>query len=182
MGEPKQLLEVKGKIMIDHAIKAALGASDGAYADRPVLVLGACYKKILQKSKLADRCEIVINHNYTSGQARSLIAGVKQIQGKCDGAVFMLCDQPFVDAKLVRALTEKFNTVKPGLLYPVYNEQRGNPVIISSKLFSRLLNARGDQGARFLFKDSSLDIYACKVDAPGILVDVDTPQDYERLK
>ena len=101
---------------------------------------------------------------------------------RCDGAVFMLCDQPFVRGSLLAVLVERFRQKRPDLLYPVYRRQRGNPVVISSRLFPRLLTAAGDSGARFLFNDPELDSIAYEVDDQSVLMDIDTPEEYEALK
>ena len=63
---------------------------------------------------------------------------------------------------------------------PVYKEQRGNPVILGQSAFPRLLHAAGDQGARFLFQDDSLHRVAHDVDDPAVLIDIDTPEEYEK--
>ncbi len=178
MGRPKQLLTVQGKSMLDHAITAALEAG----LSRPVLVLGAFYERILKESALVKKCEIVHNQDFEQGQATSLVAGVKHLMYRCDGAVFMLCDQPFVRGSLLAVLVERFRQKRPDLLYPVYRRQRGNPVVISSRLFPRLLTAAGDSGARFLFNDPELDSIAYEVDDQSVLMDIDTPEEYEALK
>ncbi len=178
MGRPKQLLKVQGRSMLDHAVAAAVEAGLG----RPVLVLGAFYDRILQESALAKQCEIVRNTDFEQGQATSLVAGVRQVMYRCDGVVFMLCDQPFVRGSLLAELTRRFITKKPDLLYPVYRRQRGNPVVISSRLFPRLLTATGDSGARFLFNDPEFECIPYEVDDQSVIMDIDTPEEYEAVK
>lgn len=176
MGQPKQLLRVNGEYMLDRTISIARKAGFA----RPVLVLGACAGEICQKSKLVNLCEIVVNSQHEKGQSSSLITGVRHILGTCDGALFMLCDQPFLSAELIGKLAGAFTSRRPDLLYPVYRKQRGNPVILSRSVFPKLLNASGDQGARFLFQDTTLSSVAYDVDDPAILIDIDTPAEYEK--
>jgi molybdenum cofactor cytidylyltransferase len=178
MGSPKQLLKVQGYSMLDHAIGAALGAG----LHRPVVVLGANRDAILDGIQLADRCELVFNPEYSLGQASSLVVGVKQIIDRCAAAVFLLSDQPLVTAGLVSELIDRFVEHQPDVLYPVYRKKRGNPVIINSALFPRLLNATGDTGARFLFRDTRLNIFAYEVDDSSVTVDIDTPEAFQALK
>ncbi|MBU0942936.1 MAG: nucleotidyltransferase family protein [Proteobacteria bacterium] len=177
MGRPKQLLQVEGECMLDHAIAAAQGAG----AAPPVLILGAFAEEILRGARLATTCEIHRNQEYGKGQASSLVAGVQAVAGRCDAAIFLLTDQPFIDAQLVAGMTALFAEKRPDILYPLYRKQRGNPVIISSSLFPRLLTARGDKGARFLFTDKSLDILEYEVDNAAVVTDIDTLQDYAAI-
>jgi len=176
MGRPKQLLAVNGVSMLGHTI---LTAREAGYS-RPVLVLGAHADEIQQKEQLTTLCKTIVNPDFTTGQSSSLKAGVQQIIGTCEAALFMLCDQPFLHQREVNELTERFISTQPDLLYPTYRGKRGNPVFISSTLFPKLLQARGDSGARFLFEESNLKIVGHEVDAPGILIDIDTPEEYER--
>jgi len=178
MGRPKQLLKIGGVTLVDRTITVARGAG----FTRPVLVLGAHADTISRQSQMACHCDIVVNQDFHKGQSSSLVAGIRHILGTCDGAVVMLCDQPFLHAKLIRELTDVFISVKPDFLYPVHKQQRGNPVVLNSSVFQKLLNATGDQGARFLLNDSSLHIVAHDVDDPAVLIDIDTPAEYEKYR
>lgn len=177
LGRPKQLLKVAGKSMLEHAITAARGAG----IVTPVLVLGAFADDILKDVRAVTKCDTIFNQDYADGQAASLRAGVSSIMGTCDAAIFMLADQPLIKATLIMELMTRFNQHRPDILYPVYRRRRGNPVIISSRLFPRLLGATGDQGARFLFADTSLHVHACEVEDRAVVTDVDSWDDYFSL-
>ena len=177
LGRPKQLLRVAGKSMLEHAITAARGAG----IVTPVLVLGAFADDNLKDVRSVTKCETIFNHNFADGQATSLKAGVSSIMDTCDAAIFMLADQPLITATLIMELMTRFNQHKPHILHPVYRERRGNPVIISARLFPRLLASTGDQGARFLFADTSLRVHAYEVEDKAVVTDVDTWDDYFTL-
>lgn len=174
MGKPKQLLKVLGKSMLEHSIAAARGAGIVS----PVLVLGAFADDIVRDVKLVSKCEIIFNKDFMEGQATSLRVGVRAVTGKCEAAIFMLTDQPLIEATLITELMGQFSHYKPDILYPVYKQQRGNPVIINARLFPRLMTSSGDQGARFLFSDKSLTIRAYEVENKAVITDVDTWHDY----
>lgn len=177
MGQPKQLLMLDHSCLLDHTIEAVHGCG----IPRPILVLGAFKDKIMEQAKLADSCEIVINEDYVSGQASSLKHGVSNISCKCDAVIFLLCDQPMVRSHLLCQMMDEFIKTTPDILYPTYQNQRGNPVIISNRLFPRLMEAKGDKGARFLFADAGLNINAYPVNDPAVVMDIDTPEDYELI-
>lgn len=178
MGKPKQMLRVMGKSMLEHAIIAARGA--GILS--PVLVIGAFADDILQDIELIKKCETIFNKDFAEGQATSLKVGVDAVRGKCEAAIFMLADQPLIDAALIKELMEQFNHYKPDILYPVYKKQRGNPVIITASLFPRLMDSTGDQGARFLFSDNSLTIRTYEVKSKAVITDIDTWYDYLQVQ
>lgn len=163
--------------MLDRAIGAALDAG----IKRPILVLGASAEDILKNLKRANSCEVVLNKEYTQGQASSLKTGVKKLSRDCRAAIFLLCDQPLVDGTLITELITAFVKNKPDILYPTYLKQRGNPVIINRSLFARLLTATGDKGARFLFSDNSLKLLAYPVETPAVLMDIDSPEEYSLI-
>ena len=177
MGRPKQLLKLAGMSMLEHAIAAVKDAGIVS----PVLVLGAYAPDILRCVKLVEKCEVILNKDFAEGQASSLRVGVDAVSGKCEAAVFMLADQPLVDAALVSELMDHFSYNNPDVLYPVYKGQRGNPVIISASLFPRLMSTTGDRGARFIFADKSLNILAHEVEDKAVITDVDTWNAYDQV-
>jgi molybdenum cofactor cytidylyltransferase len=68
---------------------------------------------------------------------------------------------------------------KGGLVVPTYRGARGNPVASCRDTYPLALALEGDVGLRALF--GRVPVEVVEVDDPGILVDVDTPGDLERL-
>ena len=58
--------------------------------------------------------------------------------------------------------------------------QRGNPVLFDRVVFPNLLKVQGDAGGRSIFSQHPLE-YVDWPDA-NLLLDVDTPEDYQRLQ
>lgn len=116
----------------------------------------------------------------TPGQADSLKAGLSALPCGLDGAMIFLGDMPLITPGLVEKLARAF---RPGrFLVPRFEGRRGNPVIIPSDWFARAMELEGDTGARpLLIRPDALVDYL-DVDDPAILTDVDTPDDYARLK
>lgn len=177
MGTPKQLLQVDGLCMLDLVIQTALQAVIGP----PVVVLGANASQIEAASTQLNRCSVVHNHNYRSGLSTSLKAGIKSSPVQTNAYIFMLADLPLVSGTLLRKMIEEFVKTEADILYPEYQGQRGNPVIITSKLRNRLLKAKGDTGAKFLLADTNLAIVAYPVTTRAVITDIDTPEDFDNL-
>lgn len=177
MGGPKQLLEVNGICMLDHAIQAALNAGMSV----PIVVLGANAKQIKSQSILLNQCKVALNKKFDQGLSTSLIRGVHSSPSESTAYIFILADQPLVVGALVLEMINEFRKVRADILYPEYRGQRGNPVIITSRLRNQLLLSKGDSGAKFLFSDSTLKIVAYPVHTDAVITDVDTPEEYQNI-
>lgn len=114
------------------------------------------------------------------GQADSLKAGIRALPPGLDGAMVFLGDMPLITPELVEKLASAF---RPGrFLVPRCDGRRGNPVIIPSDWFARVLELEGDTGARPLLARPDAPVDFLDVDDPAILADMDTQDDYARLK
>jgi molybdenum cofactor cytidylyltransferase len=61
-----------------------------------------------------------------------------------------------------------------------YKGRRGHPVGFAAELYSELALLRGDEGARRIV--ARYPALSLELDDPGVLVDVDTESDLERLR
>ncbi|HKL01136.1 MAG TPA: nucleotidyltransferase family protein [Desulfotignum sp.] len=124
---------------------------------------------------------VVENLDWHKGQAFSVAAGIKALPPETGGALFLLGDQPLVMVQTINRLVSVFQTTDHWIVAPCYNGQRGNPVLVAAPLFDRLIHPAGDAGARVLFDEFRHRMHCLDVDDPGILRDVDTPEDYAAL-
>jgi len=173
-GSPKALLEWHGKPLIRHVVEKACWAGLS-----PVLVgLGAVVEPI--KAALAG-LPVVFTHNpeWEIGQASSLRIGVKALPERTGAAVFLLADQPQIPVMLLGKLIEKHRQTYGPIVAPRVVGQRGNPVLFDRIVFPELQSIQGDQGGRAVFNRYSPQWVDWQDDR--ILMDVDTPEDYDRL-
>ena len=115
------------------------------------------------------------------GQSTSLVKGLEHVPPDCDGAMFLLGDQPLVKPDIINTLIRAFETSKALIVLPCFHGRRGNPVIISRSLFHRLTSLSADTGARVLFDEFKTAILKVPVEDDSVLVDVDTLADYHHL-
>ena len=180
MGSLKQLLPFRGKTILDNVIANAHKSK----LNETILVLGYCADKIKQNLDLPDGSpgiRIVINKEYKKGQSSSLKKGLENISVNCDGAMFLLGDQPLVTDIIINKLILAFETSIAPIVIPYCNGKRGNPVIIAKSLFFRLKSLSSDTGARVFFKEFEHEILKVPVNDNAILEDIDTKGDYEKL-
>jgi len=65
---------------------------------------------------------------------------------------------------------------------PTYNGFRGNPVLLDRSVFDEVAELTGDIGCRAIFQRHTREIVKVPVQDAGILLDLDTPADIERLE
>ncbi|QGZ41064.1 molybdenum cofactor cytidylyltransferase [Pseudoduganella flava] len=120
-------------------------------------------------------CNVTVCGAADSGMAASLVHGLRQAPD-AQGWLVALGDMPRVRPATIAALAL---AVEQGadIAVPVYQEQRGNPVAFGRRHLPQLLALTGDQGARGIVRNQTVNEVA--VDDPGILLDVDTPLDLQ---
>jgi len=176
MGAVKSLLPFGRSFLLDRIIEnAALSKLENA-----VVVLGHEAGKIREKINFRG-FKTVVNTDYEKGQSSSLQAGVRSLSDETDGAMFLLGDQPFVDAKIIDALVQVFKEHSSKMIIPTYLGRRGNPVVVPRSLFPMIEGLRGDTGARALFSILKNKILEAEVPHSGIHLDMDTMEDYRNL-
>lgn len=108
------------------------------------------------------------------GMAHSLRTGLLHLPVEADAFIIALADMPFVRGDSIRAIAKQL-AAGAGIVVPVFNGQRGNPVGFAKEYRQVLLELRGDRGARQLLQN--LPVTELPLDDPGILRDVDFPED-----
>jgi len=180
-GRPKQLAIFRGKPLLQWMLDAALASK----LKRLVLVLGYKHRKIVETlGKVCDdpRLGIVVNRQYTEGQSASLKAGLAIVDGTYPSVMFLVADQPMLDAATIDLLLDRFWQSEKDICVPVSGGQRGNPTIFSSRWYPRLLATEGDTGARSIIDANPECIISVGINTPRALFDVDTQKDLDVLK
>ncbi len=186
-GKPKQLLEWKGQPFVRAVAQTALQAGLS-----PVIVVTGANAENVEAALQGLEVLIVRNDNWHSGQGSSVREGIQAIlspppslhdtspQGvNVGGAVFLLADQPQVTGTVIQALKEKHAEGLYPIVAPLVMDRRGNPVLFDRIAFPDLLNIEGDSGGRAIFHKHRVEYLPWHDDS--LLLDVDTPEQYERL-
>ena len=93
--------------------------------------------------------------------------------------VLMLGDQPGVTAATVAALLEDRGDAPLSICR--YDDGRGHPIAFARSVFADLAGLHGDKGVWRLLDQRAGDVTEISVAGP-IPLDVDTPEDYERVR
>jgi molybdenum cofactor cytidylyltransferase len=173
MGQPKQLMPFDQITIVERTIDNLLNSA----VSETILVLG--YKdEEIRKTIAGKPIKIAINPDYQQGMSTSIIAGLKQVDKKAQAVIIALGDQPFVNSQTITSLVEAFIANNRGILIPVYQGRRGNPIIFAIKYKSELLNLKGDVGGREIIKRHPDDVLEVAVNCEGVLLDIDTMENY----
>jgi molybdenum cofactor cytidylyltransferase len=122
----------------------------------------------------AAGCEVTLCTDADSGMAASLVQAISHSLPQADAWLVALGDMPYVAPSTLRALLAAL-AGGAGIAAPVFEGRRGNPVAFGAVHLPALLALRGEHGARALLK--SAPVMEVAVDDPGILRDIDTPDD-----
>ena len=123
--------------------------------------------------------KIVVCERAEEGMGHSLAAAVAAAHAKSNW-VIALGDMPLIKPDTIRAVAE---AIQQGASFamPQHQGQRGHPVGIRSEFRNDLLALEGDAGARIIIESHNSELQFVEVEDPGILVDVDTVADYQKL-
>ena len=124
---------------------------------------------------LSEHCAIVVCDNAAEGMGASLACGVRAA-GKAEGYVVALADMPFVRGTSIAAVRDAL-AAGAAIAAPYFRARRGHPVGLSGAFYDELLAAKGDHGARQLLADNERRLVKIPVGDPGVVRDIDTPDD-----
>lgn len=135
-----------------------------------VVVLGAHADEIRARVGFG-RAESVVCEQWSRGMSETLRFGLAALR-PVDQVVVMLGDSPTVTPRVI----ERFVSAPPGSR-AVYDGRPGHPAVLGAPHIEHLRSLAGDEGARGLLDGPTIE---CSDLCSGL--DVDTPEDLERLR
>lgn len=114
------------------------------------------------------------------GMGHSLANGISKVEN-WDAALIFLGDMPFVQAETVESLLAEYEFRRQNgqhpIIVPVRNGDKGHPVLFSSTYFPEIAKLSGDSGARRVVENHKEHVFEVEVVDPGVIRDIDTPED-----
>ncbi|MBT2561046.1 nucleotidyltransferase family protein [Pedobacter sp. ISL-68] len=177
LGRPKQLLDYKGKTLLQTVINEALETSC-----RPVVaVLGSNAKEIAAQHQ-NDQVSIVINESWENGMASSIVAGLSTMirnNSEIESIIIAVADQAFIKMINFNNLIEKQKETGKNIIASTYVETIGTPALFKKDYFEALLSLTGAEGAKKILKQYPQDVETVVFEHGEI--DIDTETDYNNL-
>jgi len=171
-GAQKQLAELDGAPLLEHALRAMRAAPVG----RVVVVLGSAADEIAARVNLHG-AEPLLCARWEEGQSASLACGLAEL-AECEAVVVTLGDQPRVSPDAIRRVIAGRNGASA--IRATYNAEPGHPVLLERDLFEPLRDVTGDKGARNLLLSVPVRDIPC--DDLGGGEDVDTRAELDALR
>jgi molybdenum cofactor cytidylyltransferase len=178
MGRPKALLELPGSGLSFVRALATTFRDGGALE---VLVVGRPDDERLQ-TEVASLARFVANPHADEGQLTSVLAALGALDRPgVTGMLVCPVDVPLVRPSTVATLLSRFADTHAPIVRAVHHGRHGHPVLFSRSVFDELRRADRAIGARSVVRAHADRLLNVEVDDPGVLRDVDTPEDYARL-
>ena len=175
LGRPKQLVRHRQRALLLRALDAAEAVAPG----RVVVVLGADALRLRSAlRRTGSRAVTVTNSRWRQGLSGSLQTGLAATPSSARAVLVTLCDQPAVDAAVLRRLVDAWRCRPNVAAAARYARGIGVPAVLPSKLWRQLRELEGDVGARAILR-ALTDVSA--VEMPEAKLDIDTPRDLEEL-
>lgn len=173
MGQHKLLLALAGEPLVRRVAREVVDAG----FDDVVVVVGHEHESVMAALEgLAVRT--VVNTDYGTGMGSSFRTAVAALSDST-AAMFALADQPLLTSNDYRRLLDTYRAGSSGIVSVRYGEVTAPPHLFDGRYFPEL--AQLEHGARPVLKRHADDTVILSF-AADLLLDVDTPDDYERAK
>ncbi len=168
-GGVKQLAELDGRPLLDHALDALAGVPA---LDPLVLVLGAAAEEIRAAVDVSG-FEVVVCADWDEGQSASLRCGVAAL-ADAEAAIVTLGDQPFITPQVIAGVLDYRAPRRYAAVRATYDGKPSHPVLLERRLLDRVGELRGDVGFRDLLAGATVREWECGQLADP--ADIDTPE------
>jgi molybdenum cofactor cytidylyltransferase len=175
LGQPKQLLEHKGKPLIHRAVQLAQSLSPREI----IVVTGAAATRVEAALKqLPVRC--VHNPEWSTGMGGSIALGAGAVNPESSGLLILLCDQWRIQREDLVKLAGKWHASPEQIVCAMARGRLMPPVIFPPVFFDELRQLREDRGAHSLLKNNPDQLYSMQMD--NAYSDLDTPAQLQDLE
>jgi len=129
--------------------------------------------KICHKNAFSFQIKFVYNENFNQGMFTSIQKGCNEV----NAPTFFITpgDCPLVKKETVQLIAEH----KGSVVIPSFQYKGGHPIKLSSEVKQKILETNPDSNLRAVL--NSYEKKYVNVNDPGVLMDVDTPEDYQKV-
>ena len=171
----KPLLAFGEQTIIEHAIETlrTAGIRDilvvvGYGAERLIPILGK------------HAVGWVLNSRFRQEMFTSIRIGVAHLKKDLDAFFLLPVDTPFVRPSTLKKMMAIFQSNRTDLVRPCYRGRHGHPPLIPASMIPSILSFKNTGGLRALLSESDIRKYHLECDDPGVLIDLNTREDYEK--
>lgn len=176
MGEFKPLLPLGENT----ALARAVHLFQAAGITRLLVVTGhraADLRPVLEKLEVPG----VHNPDYHLGMFSSIRAGVAGLPPRTEAFFLLPVDHALVRVQTVKSLLRRRRKSGADIIYPCFAGERGHPPLISAKYTGEILSAPAGGNLRQILARHEAESLDVEVADRGVVLDMDTPKDYQNL-
>jgi len=148
---------------------------------RNIIVVTGHRSKELETVIKKQNASMVFNAGYDQGMFSTVLTGIGHLPDDCEAFFLLPADIPAVKPDTVKQLIQAYTTGKGAIIYPVFDNLRGHPPLISGSLASAICRWRHGGGLRACLMQFDSTAWDCHVSDEGIHMDADTQEDYRTL-
>jgi len=169
-GSNKLLLPWQDKVVVEHAVDAALLSHVTS-----VHVVSGHDQPSLQAVLNGRNLNWIHNSNYRNGISSSISAGVSQLSAEVDGVLLCLGDMPWVSEQQINEVIEGFQP--DSVRVACFGKRRGHPALFPRAWFKKLMQLSGDDLARCLFDNLASSVVEVPMTNDAVLRGVNCKED-----
>jgi molybdenum cofactor cytidylyltransferase len=170
VGDFKPALDFYGKSILQRCIESMSNICENI-----IVVGGHQYGVICDIVRDISKVKTVKNEHVELGMFFSVKTGIKAVES--DRFFIIPGDQPVVKTETFKTLLQHDEDI----VIPRYNGKKGHPVLFKSEFIPEILSWVDTEILRN-YIHSKTNVGIVDVDDPGIGLDVDTADDYEKIK
>lgn len=173
MEELRPLMKVGQTTMIQREIDTLRQAGIS-----PIVVVTGYQAEALEKHIAHRGAVFVRNKRYqTSQMFDSIGQGLRYIQKKAARVLLFPSDIPLVSADTILKMKE----AKGSIAIPVYEGERGHPVMLDQSVIPAILSYKGEMGLRGAIEACGVPVQLVRLRDRGVVMDTNTAGDYEEI-
>jgi molybdenum cofactor cytidylyltransferase len=181
MGRPKLLLSLRGELVISRLLKVLQPPP----VEDVVVVVRRSDTELAAAVKAAGGT-VVTPETDPPDMRSSVVEGLRSLDSRfspADSDVWLLvpADYPLLEPAVLPELLAAWSTMQSDILLPTYHGQRGHPALFRWGLVTQINALPPDRGLNTLRDLPGIRVIEHEVTCPGVTLDLDTLDDWERL-
>ncbi len=173
MGSCKPLLQLGEETVISRCLNTLQRGG----VNEIVVVVSSSGEDIARAAR-NHTVHVVINPDETGDMASSIRVGRDSTRQGTSGIIVALCDYPLVLPRTIKTLIDQHGKHPESIITPTCNGRRGHPLLLPRLILEELTTGKT---LRDVLKKDAARIREVPLDDTGILIDMDTPDDYRAV-
>ncbi len=183
MGRPKLALPLGERTILEHVVAALRQAE----VEHILVVIGT---HVMELAALAESAGGLVSFlaSPPNGMRGTVEHGLRWLEERfqpCPNDTWLLvpADHPALDSVVIPQLESAY-AAQPqfSIVIPTHNGRRGHPTLFAWKHVASIRTWPAELGLNTYVRHHATQTLEVPVSSPGVLWDMDTPEDYERLR